>query len=407
MKRTLSIIMCIILTLCILPGCSFDNSGISPNSHRLTKQQMLGDYDAMWRDIDENYSLMGVAERTTKKDFSKVRGEYREKLNGAKSDADFFNVLSGCIGEFEGTGHMCLFNRDTYQEDLSLYKSVNFPQASYLYTVLNNPSSRAFYSIQNDEPRGGISMNLSGLFGGQKNLTTKILEPDRVAYMKIASLPSADRSSDTPEIQKFFKQIKNYGSCIIDIRGNGGGDSRYWVQNIVSPNITKTAEYSNYELVRGETASQYLSSVGFVLNPLWKFKKMPNTNEKDLSQMDWFIDLKDSVSNASSAKAFEGSFYLLTDGGVYSSAEAFAIFCKQTGFATIIGEPTGGDGVGIDPLLFALPNSGAILRFSASLGLNPDGSSNEEFGTVPDYPCAQGKDALQTCLDLIHEGRCS
>ncbi|QNK42614.1 hypothetical protein HCR03_11650 [Caproicibacter fermentans] len=89
--------------------------------------------------------------------------------------------------------------------------------------------------------------------------------------------------------------------------------------------------------------------------------------------------------------------------GRNSSAEGFAHFCKQTGFATIVGDPTNGDGIGIDSLIFVLPNSGICLRFSASLGLNPDGGSNEEFGTTPDVPCEPGKDALQTCLDLIEK----
>ena len=396
-------LICAVLAFLLLTGCSGMGGGISSGSHRLTQEQMLADYDAMWKDIDDNYPLMGVAKRTTKKDFAKVRAEYGEKLTGAKSDADFFDVLSGCVGEFEGTGHMSLFDRDTYQEMLSLYKSLNYPQTKYLYTVLNNPSSKAFYSTQEGELRGGISINLSGLFG-KTNLSTKILETDQVAYMKIKSLDNSFISTDTPKIREFFQQIKNYGACIVDIRGNGGGDSAYWVKNLVAPNLTEPAEYTGYQLVRGKAAEQYLISAGMIMVPLWDFKRLPNINQDDFARMDYFIESKSKIPNESDTKAFEGKFYLLTDGGVYSSAEAFAIFCKATGFATIVGEPTGGDGMGTDPLLFALPNSGTILRFSASLGLNPDGGSNEEFGTVPDVPNAAGKDALQTCLDLIHGG---
>lgn len=61
-----------------------------------------------------------------------------------------------------------------------------------------------------------------------------------------------------------------------------------------------------------------------------------------------------------------------------------------------------GDGVRVDPILFSLPNFGVCFRFSAVLGLNPDGSSNEEFGTQPDLPRAEGKDALETCLAQIN-----
>lgn len=44
---------------------------------------------------------------------------------------------------------------------------------------------------------------------------------------------------------------------------------------------------------------------------------------------------------------------------VYSASESFAVFCQETGFATLVGSPTGGDGIGaLDPVFLQLPNSG-------------------------------------------------
>ena len=89
------------------------------------------------------------------------------------------------------------------------------------------------------------------------------------------------------------------------------------------------------------------------------------------------INPKDSIG-------FNGRIYLLVDKGVYSSSEMFAVFSKNTGFATLIGETTGGDGIATNPLLCVLPNSGYIFRFSVVMGLNHDGTCNEEFKTRPD-----------------------
>ena len=55
-------------------------------------------------------------------------------------------------------------------------------------------------------------------------------------------------------------------------------------------------------------------------------------------------------------------------------------------------------------MVVVLPHSGICLRFSSSLGLNPDGSGNEEFDTVPDVVCEPGEDALEKCLEILEEG---
>lgn len=59
------------------------------------------------------------------------------------------------------------------------------------------------------------------------------------------------------------------------------------------------------------------------------------------------------------------------------------------GFATIVGEKTGGDGIVGSPLFCALPNSGFIFKFSFTMGLTEDGSCNEEFKTKPDIEITQ------------------
>ncbi len=76
---------------------------------------------------------------------------------------------------------------------------------------------------------------------------------------------------------------------------------------------------------------------------------------------------------------------MLVDDVVYSAAETFAVFAKESGFATLIGKTTGGDGIGSAPVLISLPNSGYIFRMSKELGTTSDGTCNEEYKTIPDY----------------------
>lgn len=89
------------------------------------------------------------------------------------------------------------------------------------------------------------------------------------------------------------------------------------------------------------------------------------------------------------------------DEKVYSSAETFAMFCKDTGFATLVGTITGGNGGELDPLYLALPHSGFIFRFNVLYTLNSDGTCNAETGTKPDIYILPKQNALQICLDRI------
>ena len=81
---------------------------------------------------------------------------------------------------------------------------------------------------------------------------------------------------------------------------------------------------------------------------------------------------------------FNGTISVLIDNMVYSAAEGFLQFCRRHDFATIYGTPSGGDGLLIWPMYMVLPNSKLVINAASSLGLNHDGTANEEIRTQPD-----------------------
>ncbi len=92
---------------------------------------------------------------------------------------------------------------------------------------------------------------------------------------------------------------------------------------------------------------------------------------------------------------------MLTGPKVYSASDKFAYFCKSTGWATLVGAQTGGDGLGSTPILIILPDSGLLIRFSCTAGENTDGSMNAILGTAPDVVTTKNETALKRCLKLI------
>ena len=189
-------------------------------------------------------------------------------------------------------------------------------------------------------------------------------------------------------IKPFLRHINKTKALIIDIRGNGGGDSAYWSNNLVPMLINHDYACSAYDTFRGGSfCEQFLKErlgEGYKeLSPISDIIHLKNippeikTDFKYYTKDHMMAFPKDSIN-------YKGKIYLLVDNGVFSSAEMFAVFCKGSKFATIVGTRTGGDGIGFDPAVCALPNSGFIISFPQMMGLTADGTCNFEYGTKPD-----------------------
>lgn len=249
---------------------------------------------------------------------------------------------------------------------------------------------------------------------------------ENIAYMKIRNFNCENVKLDRDQILDFYKKIEQKDHLIIDITNNSGGDTAYWMFNLVAPNIMKPVTVETYEGSRNGEINQYyrkyeaespkeqvykgsmgsFKSFGRELTKgefLSLSKEWTDLNENDVTELDVFFLTGLTIHPFSSEPAFKGKIWLVVDNGVASTSEYFTIFCKQTGFATVIGETTGGNGLGSAPYIAALPNSGLILNYDGYYGFNMDGSLNGEKGTQPDIVSYDGKAPLDTCIRAIDE----
>lgn len=212
-----------------------------------------------------------------------------------------------------------------------------------------------------------------------------------VAYLAISQM-GAERGavpeSELRPLREFLSNVSDLPALIIDIRGNPGGETILWY-HLVSMLISEPLQMDRTVALRD---SDYIAP--FYRGMIDDYGFLPLDGEGASQRLPIEVlgeefrtplILTQTIPPAEDSIKYAGKVYLLVDGRVGSAAEEFAAFSKATGFATLVGGVTGGDGLGFRICYAVLPNSKMVVSFPLSMGINPDGSANEEDHTVPDH----------------------
>ncbi|MGL6174065.1 MAG: S41 family peptidase [Cellulosilyticaceae bacterium] len=379
----------------------------------LTKNQMIEDYHYMWGVIEDSYPFLGVVERLGI-DYKVLKEEgLKVILEEDLSIEEFYMLLGKTLGQLRYTGHIGVV--PYYQYDYMKQVYMNAGEARAWHNeVLGRENVEKMYGYLTEKyPMDTDSVNEQGLVAAKDNVQTKILETNNIAYVKINSFGAENVEQDQAKLEKFYKAVSTYPNLIIDLTDNGGGSDAYWMQNIVMPNIEQPVTYATEILLNdGYYTNQYIMELMGIdyfkvrakVDELENIEDVKSINP-DIEELDYYIQDQMMIPSAQDKKLFEGKIYILMDETVYSSSESFVKFCKESGFATLVGTPSGGDGGGIDPMVVATPNSGIVFKFSVLYTVNEDGRNNEEFGTAPDIMVLEGETPLQACLRTIKSNR--
>lgn len=359
----------------------------------LAEEQKIEDFNYLYNTIEENYPFLETNKRLNNVDWLSKKEEYLQRVKNTKSDIEFLMTLNSILSELNnGHTHM-ITNSSQFRDFREIYSMNKGWQKKVQLPVLNNKKALARYNIDKNEKIQVLNQEKNEKTEGIRNASTKDIVEGKIGYIYIPQMISYyNMGNDIELIDKYLNNIKEYQALIIDIRGNGGGDSYYWISYLVPKLIDKVYENTTYSFWKdGEIINNYLKkskvkySTGFGEVKDLDTIKLVNLPVEVKENFKYYSKNTMEISPSEDSINFKGNIYLLVDKLVYSSSEAFASFAKQTGFATLIGERTGGDGIGSDPLLHMLPNSGYIFRFSKDMGTTADGTSSEEFKTEPDY----------------------
>lgn len=375
MKRFVSILLGVVMFVMLI-GCS------STQDSQLSTKEKVEDFEYMYETIKEGYPYLEVNKRLNNVDWLANKDEYLEQIKNTTNDEEFLKEMTDIVMDLNN-GHTHIINDEsTYKFIKSVYTKAGW------YDFLDDEK------IVNRYKSIGSNTEINKKPIVKKDLTVKDVVGGKVGYMHLPQMymvsegiTEEDVEGDMKIIGDYIKTLENHQALIIDIRGNSGGDDNYW-HNVVSKIIKKDIERKGYLAFRNdsEVMKDYVDKRGLTLEQIENLPKDIQKNAPKEVMNDFSEFHEDTlVVPTDYTSKFEGNIYLLVDEVVYSSAESFSIFCKDTGFATLIGETTGGDGGGIDAVLFDLENSGLIVRMSSDMYLNSEGICNEEFKTIPDY----------------------
>lgn len=357
------------------------------------------DYEFLWNALRNNYPYLSYLQ-TLGIDTDEICSRYEEKITSITDENKFYGTIQDMLSELGNFAHLDVVSPElykTYCYSTGLGAAVSNEDKAYIEILTNeNLSERYIVPRSNEEIEQQAEKD-------QHNKTFIQYYSDcNALYIKIPSFTQELVDRDKHLISENIEQYPDTEHIIFDISGNSGGSWGYWMNNLIPPfgghyQFTYRTFYKKSSLF--ETYHGDLEAV-------------PVSDLSDLP--DWVstlgLDLCITTVFDLSDENYEGTKcnpnikrWVLTSGTVYSASEAFASFCKTTGWATAVGTKTSGDSLHTTPILIMLPDSGIIIRFSDGVGENPDGSINAVNGTIPDISCKKGETPLARCLEEIRK----
>ena len=240
------------------------------------------------------------------------------------------------------------------------------------------------------------------------NFTYEKLSPG-VGYMNFRSM-AGDRSAFGAAIGDMFRRVAadSAETLIIDLRSNGGGDSRLG-DELLSHFTTKSYRMSATK--QWKMSAEYRAYLKTFVHaplswlPVWNFFSLGRQLFHGPDGK--IVDLPEPEEAHSAAEPFfTGNVCVLIGRQTFSSAVDLADGIKTYHLATLVGEETGGrpNGFG-EAYVFRLPKSQLAVSVSSARFVRASGDTSDHRGVVPDI--AAGPSELAASTLSIQARNCS
>lgn len=315
MKRIVNVLLLLVMMAGSLTSCVDEEE--FANTPR-------GNFEALWKIIDEHYCFFNEKNSQYGLDWNEVRARYAPQFDDRMTEAQLFEVLGNMLGELRD-GHV------------NMYSS---------WDVARN------WSWHEDYPSNVSDTLLRRYLGTDyriaASLKYRVLD-DQVGYVRCASFASGFGEGNLDQVMLYLAPCRG---LIIDLRGNGGG-------------MITAAEQLASRFTNRKTLVGYM-----------QHKTGKGHSDFSSRQAQYILP--------SAGLRWQKQVVVLTNRSVYSAANEFVKYMHCFYHVKIVGDTTGG-GAGM-PFNGELP-SGWSIRFSACPMFDAQGNSTE-FGIAPDHAVA-------------------
>ena len=298
-----------------------------------------GNFEALWKIIDEHYCFFDYKQQEYGLDWNAVYNKYKVRVHDDMLTTQLFEVCCDMLSELRD-GHVNLVSAMDYGRYWQWQEAYpkNFSDTLYRHYM-------------------GTDYRISS------TLSFRVLD-DNIGYVYCGSFENPIGEGNLDEVLSYLAFCRG---LIIDIRNNGGGE-------------LTTAERLAGRFVQQKTLVGYM-----------QHKTGPGHN--DFSDREaWYLE-------PSSKMRWHKKVCVLTNRSVYSAANTFAVMMRALPNVTIVGDHTGG-GSGM-PMSSSLPN-GWSVRFSVCPMYDKDGQQTE-FGIAPDVAVSLSDASRANDVDDIIE----
>ncbi len=313
MKTLVSSLTALLTALVCLTSCITED--VPDNSP-------AGNFEALWRTLDEHYCFFREKGEEYGLDWSAVGAEYRDAVVPGMSSEQLFEVMAAMLAELRD-GHVNL---------------------SAAHDVARYGAWFDDYPANYSDSLERIYLGRSEDYAEAAGLQYRVLD-DNIGYLRCESFNTTPGDGNLNEI---MRRLAVCDGLIVDIRHNGGG-------------MLTAAQKLASLFVNERTLGGYMSH-----------KTGPGHDDFSEPEPIWIEPFE--------ALRWQKPVAVLTNRRTYSAANSFTMFVKGLPRVAVVGDRTGG-GAGM-PFTSELPN-GWSVRFSACPMYDRDGQCTES-GVDPD-----------------------